>query len=51
LSLDFAVFGTNGSLRRRDFHRRSKSGEWLADKFTWKEEYQYKLQMGYINKG
>lgn len=45
------VFGTNGSLRRTDFNRRSKSGEWLADKFTWKEEYQYKLQMGYINKG
>eukprot|EP01018_Ginkgo_biloba_P014846 Gb_33202 [translate_table: standard] len=44
------VFGTNGSFKRRDFNRRSHSGEWLNDSFTWKEEYQYKLQMGYINK-
>ncbi|GLJ15925.1 hypothetical protein SUGI_0263170 [Cryptomeria japonica] len=45
------VFESNGSNRRRDFKRRSHSGEWLNDCFTWKEEYQYKLQMGYINKG
>ncbi|KAH9329646.1 hypothetical protein KI387_001754, partial [Taxus chinensis] len=44
------VFESNGSNRRRDFNRRSHSGEWLNDSFTWREEYLYKLQMGYINK-
>ncbi|XP_057858342.2 uncharacterized protein LOC131067379 [Cryptomeria japonica] len=45
------VFESNGSNRRGDFKRRSYSGEWLNDCFTWREEYQYKLQMGYINEG
>lgn len=48
---NFAVFESNGSNRRGDFKRRSYSGEWLNDCFTWREEYQYKLQMGYINEG
>ncbi|GAQ81370.1 hypothetical protein KFL_000780320 [Klebsormidium nitens] len=46
-SLD-QVFGTKGSKKKKDFGRRSSSGNWLEDRLTWKEELQYKKGMGYL---
>jgi hypothetical protein len=42
------VFGTKGSKKKKDFGRRSSSGNWLEDRLTWKEELQYKKGMGYL---
>ncbi|KAI5062284.1 hypothetical protein GOP47_0022823 [Adiantum capillus-veneris] len=42
------IFGTTGSRRRKDFTKRSASGDWLDDNVTWKEELDYKNAMGYM---
>ena len=33
---------------KKDFNRRSSSGNWIEDRVTWKEEMSYKKAMGYI---
>ncbi|OAE32047.1 hypothetical protein AXG93_2278s1260 [Marchantia polymorpha subsp. ruderalis] len=43
------VFGTNGSKKVLDFGRRSGSGDWVKDRVSWKEELQYKIDMGYMS--
>eukprot|EP00850_Spirogloea_muscicola_P014349 SM000102S09207 [mRNA] locus=s102:208172:209019:- [translate_table: standard] len=43
------VFGVRGSKKRGDFARRSSSGDWLADRLTWREELHYKRDMGYLD--
>ncbi|KAJ7515888.1 hypothetical protein O6H91_22G033000 [Diphasiastrum complanatum] len=47
----FEVFGTTGSRKRKDFGQRSDSGDWLVDRVSWKEEIQYKKQIGCLYAG
>lgn len=35
-------------LKKRDWQRRGSSGNWIADRITWKEEVAYKQAMGYL---
>lgn len=49
MSFVLPVFGTNGSKKVLDFGRRSGSGDWVKDRVSWKEELQYKIDMGYMS--
>lgn len=33
---------------KRNFRKRTSSGNWLDDRVTWKEEMAYKKAMGYL---
>jgi hypothetical protein len=47
-SLDEVFAAPTGKPGKRDFTRRTSSGNWLEDRVTWKEELGYKKAMGYI---
>ena len=32
---------------KKDYNRRSSSGNWIEDRVTWREERDYKKAMGY----
>ncbi|CAM6091410.1 unnamed protein product [Calypogeia fissa] len=43
------VFGKTGSKKIRDFGKRSGSGDWFRDRVSWREELQYKIDMGFVH--
>lgn len=38
-----------GFKKKKRFHRRTSSGNWFKDRLHWKEELEYKRQMGFLD--